>query len=301
MRTVIVGYGRQGKKWRTAIGSDFVRAVDPDFCGQEVGGTLIAPDIAVLEPDTFDAAIVAVPYEQKLPVLNYLVKHGKHALVDKPLWGNVEDIEIWERVARERGLAIRTAYNHRFEPHIVRMKETIESGELGKIYWCRMFYGNGTALDVKGSWKDHGIGVITEIGSHLFDLCLWWFGDITDLFLRDLKKVETTAPDYALFSGKKCQLEMTYLSWKNTFTVDVVGEHASAHINGLRKWGRSEFMFRHRMRPSGVPPEVTTVENLSDVSWKEEYRSFAKECAGVFGTDLSRDIKIRRVLDELSS
>ena len=42
-----------------------------------------------------------------------------------------------------------TAYNHRFEPHFVRMRDLIASGELGAIYSCRMFYGNGTARLVR--------------------------------------------------------------------------------------------------------------------------------------------------------
>ena len=40
------------------------------------------------------------------------------------------------------------AYNHRFEPHFMRLK-LIDANKLGKIYSCRMFYGNGTARLVK--------------------------------------------------------------------------------------------------------------------------------------------------------
>src|SRR5262245_2405733 len=51
------------------------------------------------------------------------------------------------------------------------------SGELGRLYHCRMFYGNGTARDVRNSpWRDQGAGVLADLGSHLLDTVLFWFG-----------------------------------------------------------------------------------------------------------------------------
>ena len=50
------------------------------------------------------------------------------------------------------------------------MRELIVSGELGEIYSCRMFYGNGTARLVRESdWRDQGAGVLPDLGSHLLD------------------------------------------------------------------------------------------------------------------------------------
>ena len=81
------------------------------------------------------------------------------------------------------GAVCYTAYNHRFEPHFVRMRDLIASGELGTIYRCRMFYGNGTARLVRDSaWRDQGAGVLPDLGSHLLDTCRFWFGDISDDF-----------------------------------------------------------------------------------------------------------------------
>src|SRR5258708_19394831 len=57
------------------------------------------------------------------------------------------------------------------------MKELIVSGRLGRIYSVRMFYGNGTARLVRDSaWRDKGAGVLPDLGSHLLDTALFWFG-----------------------------------------------------------------------------------------------------------------------------
>ena len=50
------------------------------------------------------------------------------------------------------------------------------SGVLGKVYHCRMFYGNGTARLVRDSaWRDKGAGVLPDLGSHLLDTINFWF------------------------------------------------------------------------------------------------------------------------------
>ena len=48
------------------------------------------------------------------------------------LWaaGESELLELEDR-ARRNGIVCYTAYNHRFEPHYVRMRDLIASGELG--------------------------------------------------------------------------------------------------------------------------------------------------------------------------
>ena len=66
---------------------------------------------------------------------SYLLEHGKHVLVEKPLWSVTDDgIEALQALARKAGVVCYTAYNHRFEPHFVRMRDLIASGELGRIY-----------------------------------------------------------------------------------------------------------------------------------------------------------------------
>src|SRR5260370_31193491 len=59
------------------------------------------------------------------------------------------------------------------------MRDLIATGELGAIYSCRMFYGNGTARLVRDSaWRDRGAGVLPHLGSPLLDTCRFWVRDI---------------------------------------------------------------------------------------------------------------------------
>src|SRR5215510_10387365 len=178
MRVIVVGLGVQGHKRRKFAGLDFVAAVDPVKTEAQYRSVQEVP------LGSYDAALACIPDESKIEVLSYLVRNGKHVLVEKPLWA-AEDraIEGLEALARANNVVCYTAYNHRFEPHYVRMRDLVRSGRLGRLYRCRMFYGNGTARLVRDSeWRDRGAGVLPDLGSHLLDTAKFWFGDLADDF-----------------------------------------------------------------------------------------------------------------------
>lgn len=300
MRVVVVGMGVQGKKRRAVAGADCIATVDP-----------VLPDanyrrLDEVAPDLFDAALVCTPDEPKIEILRWLLERGKHVLVEKPLFAADDgDILKLQRIARANKAICYTAYNHRFEPHYVRMRDLIRSGELGRIYRCRMFYGNGTARLVRDSaWRDQGAGVLPDLGSHLLDTARFWFGDLGDEFqIVSADCFENRAPDHVVFGSRstqpKLELEMTLLSWRNHFTCDIFAENGSAHISSLCKWGPSEFTERRRVLPSGRPSEESVTLVQSDPTWALEYEHFKQLCQEAPAADLSNDLWLNRVLRRL--
>src|SRR5262245_14136780 len=144
MRVVVVGLGVQGHKRRAVAGEEAIATVD--FANPEAQYKALE-DVPLA---SYDAALVCTPDEPKIELLTYLLSNGKHVLVEKPLWANDEEaIARLEQLAEKNSAVCYTAYNHRFEPHFLRMRDLIASGKLGQIYRCRMFYGNGTARLVR--------------------------------------------------------------------------------------------------------------------------------------------------------
>jgi scyllo-inositol 2-dehydrogenase (NADP+) len=300
MRVVVVGLGVQGYKRRRVAGPDFVAAVDP------VNSEAQFRRIEDVPLATYDAALLCIPDEPKVAILDYLIANGKHALVEKPLWAEDDgDIERLETAARAKGAVCYTAYNHRFEPHFVRMRELIASARLGAIYHCRMFYGNGTARLVRDSeWRDQGAGVLPDLGSHLLDTARFWFGDVGDAFgVISSRCFENRAPDHVVLGSRgsrpQLELEMTLLNWRNHFTCDIFAEKGSAHISSLCKWGPSSFTLRTRILPSGRPPEETVTLVQDDPTWAIEYEHFKALCAAGERTDLGNDLWLNRTLRRL--
>jgi scyllo-inositol 2-dehydrogenase (NADP+) len=301
VRVLVIGLGIQGRKRRAIAGSEVVATVDP------VVGEADYRTIDEVPVDAYDAALVCTPDDAKIALLTNLLEHGKHVLVEKPLIAPSKTLEEIAERARAGRAVCYVAYNHRFEPHFIRMKETLDSGILGRIYLCRMFYGNGTARDVRNSpWRDKGGGVLPDLGSHLLDTAIFWFGTIGDATtVWSANRFENRAYDHLAFGVRgrpALEMEITLLSWRNHFTADVYGEEGSAHIESLCKWGPSKFTRRKRVLPSGRPPEEAITLVQADPTWTAEYLHFKQLCvepAKASGI-LDDTIRLNAMLNSLS-
>ena len=301
MRVVVVGLGVQGRKRLAIAGPDAVATVDPVNADADY---LALADVPL---GSYDAALVCTPDDVKIELLNYLLGHGKHVLVEKPLLAPDPALTQIKALARRRRAVCYTAYNHRFEPHFIRMKETVASGILGHIYLCRMFYGNGTARDVRNSpWRDRGAGVLPDLGSHLLDTALFWFGRLDAPFaVWSANRFENQACDHLMFGSCGApvfEMEITLVSWRNHFTADVYGENGSAHIESLCKWGPSIFTRRTRVLPSGRPAEEQIALVQPDPTWAAEYAHFKRLCegGGDSASTLGTDIRLNEILGGLA-
>lgn len=297
MRLVVVGLGIQGRKRWTVAGADAIATVDP------VVDTAHYRRIEDVPLDAFDAAAVCTPDGPKIEVITYLLRNGKHVLVEKPLFASEETLRRLISLASDSGATCYTAYNHRFEPHIMRVRELLQQNAIGPVYMARFFYGNGTALDVKRSvWRDQGSGVLPDLGSHLLDMSLFLFGPEAGTFRPwTFNRFENQAFDhYACGSDGKplIEFEMTLLSWRNTFTADIWGELGSIHIHGLCKWGPSVLTVRKRVFPSGRPGETTNTLESPDPTWASEYAHFKSLCVSR-QSNLENDLWINSALNQL--
>jgi len=297
MKVIVVGLGVQGHKRREHAGADYVASVDP------VNPEADYSNLEDVPFDHYDAVLACIPDEPKIEILRYCLSHQKHVLIEKPLWAaQDEQIKELEQLAQTKQVVCYTAYNHRFEPHFMRMHDLIKSGELGKIYSCRMFYGNGTARSVRDSeWRDQETGVLPDLGSHLLDTCRFWFGDNLGTFkLTSAHRFENKAPDHVVISSEnqqpRIELEMTLCMWRNHFTCDILAENGTAHIESLCKWGPSTFTHRMRVLPSGRPPETQVTLAQLDPTWTSEYDHFKSLVRSKVCSDLSKDYWLQRNL-----
>ena len=215
---------------------------------------------------------------------------------------NKKELVELQNIANSNNVVLYTAYNHRFEPHFINMKNLLINKDLGKIFRLRMFYGNGTSGLVKQSeWRDQGSGVVLDIGSHLLDTLIFWFGE-KKIKIRDINKFkfENLSPDHAILTGKidniYIELEVSLLSWKNDFICDIIGSKGSAHISSLCKWGPSKFITRKRVLPAGKPDENIITLTQSDPTWEQEYIYFKQLVKNKENTDLSSDMEIFNIL-----
>jgi predicted dehydrogenase len=298
LKYAVVGLGNIGRKRRELLGIRCTATVDPYAADA---------DYAVLEdcpPAIYDAVILAVPNQAKPVLIEQAISQGKHVLVEKwlPLADRASAGRL-EALARARGVRCYTSYNHRFEPLVMQLRDMLAGGAIGAPYYGRLFYGNGTVSHVAGSWRDAGLGVVEDLGSHLLDLSTYLFNERAGFTPCLLDAHEAVAYDHCALvssgSGPRLVLEASYLSWKNTFTIDVLGRDGSLHVRGLRKWGESELVLRERVRPSGLPPEWRWVQSGPDTTWQQDLSYFETLCQSGPGTSVEQDWWIADTLRKL--
>ena len=300
MNILIVGLGVQGIKRKRILRNKRILTVDIKNKNADY------QNIRDVPIKSYDVVFLCVPDKEKFSLLKFCIENKKHVLVEKPLWfKNVYQYIFLEKLAIKNKVLCYTAYKHRFEPHFVRMKKVIRSKVLGKIYSCRIFYGNGTARLVRNSiWRDTGLGVLQDLGPHLLDLVNIWFNDKKIKFkVVTVNKFENKSLDHAVIAffrkNFRIEIEMTMCMWRNHHTTDVLGSKGSAHITSLCKWGPTTFYLRKRKFPSGAPSEKVKTLTIKDPTWKQEHNYFIKLIKNKAKTNFKNDIWIFKIIKKI--
>ncbi len=305
MKIVIAGYGVQGKKRLKYIDSEtkVVSLVDP-FIKNIKNKSL--KDVPL---DSYDTVFICTPDSYKEELINFCVKNKKNILVEKPLLVNdYKKLLALKKQINNKNIVLYSAYNHRFEPHIKTLKKILDTKKMGKIYSCRLFYGNGTARLVKDSkWRDKKSGVFADLSPHLMDISCFLFGIniIKNIDLVSVNYYENKAPDHVIAKNSKhpinLQLEMTYCMWKNDFACDIICQKGSLHINSLCKWGPSILTIRKRRYPSGKPSERKKIIVSQDPTWFEEFKYFKNLIKQKKICNLDKDLMIYKNIKKIEN
>jgi predicted dehydrogenase len=99
----------------------------------------------LLRDETLEAVVVATPVPSHHAVARRALEAGKHVFVEKPLAWTVAEARELEALAGERGLTLMVGHLLRFHPAVVKLRELIESGQLGDVLYV---YGNRQNLGV---------------------------------------------------------------------------------------------------------------------------------------------------------
>ncbi len=239
-------------------------------------------------------AYVCTPEKEKFNLIKKLINNNIHVLVEKPLIFTIKQEQYISKLLRSKKLTLYTAYNHRFEPNLVKAKNILKKKIIGKIYHVNLQYGNGTAQLWKNNWREKNLySIIHDLGVHLLDIFDFWFGFYPKkIYTNSKEKNELNCYDFFSFSSKDkflCNFTTSIISWRNTFKADIIGSNGSLHIDCLCKWGPSKLILRKRKFPSGKPIEKTYIIKKNDPTWKIEenyFKNLSKKKNNNFKNDL---------------
>jgi UDP-2-acetamido-3-amino-2,3-dideoxy-glucuronate N-acetyltransferase len=121
--------------------------------------------------DDFDGFTVATPAETHFEVGSYLLEQGKHVLIEKPIALNTKEAGALKKLADKHKVNLMVGHVLLFHPAIIKIKELIDSGKIGKleyIYSNRLNLGTvRTEENILWSFAPHDISIFEYfIGSN---------------------------------------------------------------------------------------------------------------------------------------
>jgi len=131
-----------------------------------------------------DAVLIATPHYDHTPITIAAFEAGLHVISEKPIAVHKADAEkMIAAHAKHPELIFSAMFQVRTDSCFKKIKEIVDSGELGKIYrvnwlitnWFRTqtYYNSGTW---RATWKGEGGGVLLNQAPHQLDLFQWMFG-----------------------------------------------------------------------------------------------------------------------------
>jgi predicted dehydrogenase len=139
-----------------------------DFSRRNPGLAVECELDALLENPDVDAVAIATPPRSHYELVRRALEAGKHVLVEKPLASSVaqaeELIELAERVDR----VLMPGHTFLYSPSVNKVRELIQSGELGEVYFVTSSRMN------LGLYQSDG--VISDLAPHDLSILLYWLG-----------------------------------------------------------------------------------------------------------------------------
>ena len=134
--------------------------------------------------DKLDAVIIALPNHLHAPVSIEYLKRGIHVLVEKPMAINAEECTEMIEAAGKTKSILAVAHMRRYYPLLQYMSRIIQTGIVGDIQSFDFSEGTVWRWESMSDYrfkKEKGGGIFADMGSHLIDTALWWFGDIKEI------------------------------------------------------------------------------------------------------------------------
>ena len=103
----------------------------------EKGIVLVESYQEVLQDPEVDAVILCTPHTQHENQVLAAVRNQKQIFCEKPLSLTKESVDRMIRTTKEAGIILGVGHERRYEPAMVSIAKSINSGELGTLNACR--------------------------------------------------------------------------------------------------------------------------------------------------------------------
>ena len=176
----------------------------------------------ILEDSAIDAVYLATPVSTHYELAKRALEGGKHVLIEKPLATAVDQAQELADLAAARGLTLMVGHTFVFSPPVRKVKELIDAGLVGPIY-----YVETTRVNLGLFQKD--VSVLWDLGPHDVSILIYWLGEVpVQVSARGRSYVGEALEDVAFLtlefpSGILAQVQISWLAPSKLRRTSIVG------------------------------------------------------------------------------
>ncbi|MBI9043062.1 MAG: Gfo/Idh/MocA family oxidoreductase [Anaerolineaceae bacterium] len=258
MKFLIAGFGSIGRRHMRNLvelgQKDIIlyRTKKSTLPVDEIDGFPVFYDLDEALAQNPDAVIVSNPTSLHLDVAIPAAKKGCSIFMEKPLSHNLDRLQEFQTAVNEGGGKVFIGFQFRFHPGLIKIKELLEKGAVGKPATVRAQWGE--YLPNWHPWEDYrksysakkslGGGVVLTL-CHPLDYLRWIFGDIQSVFAMtgqrgDLEiEVEDSADILLRFDGGVAgSVHLNYYQIPGTHNLEIIG------TSGMMTWDNADGIVR---------------------------------------------------------
>jgi len=124
----------------------------------------------VIDDPEIEAVIIATPISTHHPLAAAALRAGKHVFVEKPIAASSAEAAELCRLAAAGGLTLMVGHTFVYSPPVRKVKQIIESGELGEIRFV-------ASQRVNLGLHQKDVSVIWDLATHDLSILDYWLGD----------------------------------------------------------------------------------------------------------------------------
>jgi predicted dehydrogenase len=197
----------------------------------------------MIEKENLDLVYITTPVNSHIPIASLCAQKKIHFFIEKPLAKNTSECVSLIDIVKKNNTKSMVGFCLRYVETFAKAKELLDKDTIGKIVNIKSTVYQSQTVKKGTGWRFQkslsGGGVLMDLGSHLIDLLLWYFGDIetvegkTELHQSD--ELENSVNVTINFKNSlSCMLEASRIVQNYRLqetTIEAQGEYGDLKVN----------------------------------------------------------------------
>lgn len=202
---------------------------------------------SVFDNQSIKRVAIAAPAALHFRLAKRAIEAGKHVFVEKPLCLSVDEGQELIDQAAKSGLTLMVGHLLQYHPCVVKMRELVSTGQLGKLFYItsnRLNLGKiRSEENALWSFAPHDISVILALAGGVPETIQCTGGSYLSADVAD-----TTMTQLVFGSGLRAHI---YVSWMNPFKeqkLTIIGSEGMVVFDDTKPWNEKLVMYREYLK-----------------------------------------------------